>query len=493
MSPLKVLRGRAPSRRDDQGITLVVAMMVMGVVMALSIVVVTVAITTAEQSGRDRQRTVAVNAAEAGVDAAYALIQSSGTSLPCAWPASGTTAVNAAPDVATTRAEITYFKADGTPLGHCPTAADVGADAPATAMVDGFGETNSLAGAPPATRHMQALINVKPIFGDSLNKAIFADGTLTFNNQTTLTGSNGPNADVYTNGNFVCANNQSYAGSVYAQGTVTVQGSCTVAGDIWATGSVSNSSGANGSVGGRVISNSGNISLPGNFDVNGTLLANGTISWSGCGTAGKCFAATNAPAPPVLPFPILRGDAATMAIWTAQGYTVVNHTDCSSVKARIIDTYSKNGYKTVVKTPCAANFSKDKDISLSNDLAIFAYGGFSSAQQVSFESSNASISRVLHWIVPYDAATSRPCTSPGVTTDNQFNFATQVNMLVYSPCDISFSNNADHLGQVIGGSEVSINNQFSMQYREVPVWGIDPTSLPLLSYEIDVVYKRETR
>jgi hypothetical protein len=32
-----------------------------------------------------------------------------------------------------------------------------------------------------------------------------------------------------------------------------------------------------------------------------------------------------------------------------------------------------------------------------------------------------------------------------------------------------------------------------MQFRPVPVWGVDPTSLPLLSYKIDVVYKRETR
>ncbi len=92
---------------------------------------------------------------------------------------------------------------------------------------------------------------------------------------------------------------------------------------------------------------------------------------------------------------------------------------------------------------------------------------------------------------PYDAVT-RPCTT-GITTDNQFNFATQVNMLVYTPCNLSFSNNADHLGQVIGGGQVSINNQFAMQYREVPLFGIDPTSLPLLSYKIDVVYKRETR
>lgn len=492
MSPLRRLRGRAPGPREDHGITLVVAIMVMGVAITLTILVITVAITTANQSGRDRQRTVAIHAAEAGVDAAYAAIQSSGTTLPCAWPATGTSSVSSAPDQVTTRATINYFKADGSAVA-CPIAATTGPSAPTTAVVDGYGETNSLAGAAAATRRMQALINVKPIFGDSLNKAIFSDGTLAISNQTTLTGNDGPNADVYTNGNFACANNQSYAGSVYAQGNITVQGSCTVAGDLWARGSVSNTSGSNGSVGGRVISSTSTISLPSNFDVNGTLLAAGNISWGGCGSTGKCFANTAAATPPDLPFPILRGDAATLAEWTAEGYTVVNHTVCSTVKARIKDTYSKNGYKTLVKTPCAVNFSKDKNISLSNDLAIFAYGGFSSSQQVSFASSNSSIPRVLHWVVPADAVVSRPCSTPGVTTDNQFNFATEVNMLVYSPCNISFSNNADHLGQVIGGSKVNIDNQFSMQYREVPVYGIDPTSLPLLSYEIDVVYKRETR
>ena len=66
-------------------------------------------------------------------------------------------------------------------------------------------------------------------------------------------------------------------------------------------------------------------------------------------------------------------------------------------------------------------------------------------------------------------------------------------MLVYSPCNISFSNNSDHIGQIYDGSAVAINNQFTMKYQPVPVWGIDPASLPLLSYKIDVVYKRETR
>src|SRR5688572_14798536 len=87
--------------RTDAGVTLVIAMMVMGVVSVLSLVVVSAAIKTNQDSGRDRQRTVTVNAAEAGVDAVYASIQSSGTTLPCRWPATGTATMNASPDQAT--------------------------------------------------------------------------------------------------------------------------------------------------------------------------------------------------------------------------------------------------------------------------------------------------------------------------------------------------------------------------------------------------------
>jgi Tfp pilus assembly protein PilX len=476
----------------DSGVTLVIAMMVMGVVSTLSVVVITVAIQANRDSGRDRQRTVTVNAAEAGVDASYAQIQSSGTTLPCRWPASGTSSVKAAPDTATSYATITYFDAAGSPMPCTAGTLNASSVKPATAVVDGYGSAQPLAGRAAQERRVQALVNLTPIYGESLNKAIFADSSLAFNNQTTLVGNSGPDADVYTNGNFVCANNQNFAGSVLAQGSITISGTCTIAGDAWAKADVSNTSGSNGSIGGRVLSSTGNVTLPSNFSVNGTLLAAGTITWGGCSASGKCFPNTSVATPQSFPFPILRGDAATMDKWRDQGYTVYYDNNCATIKSNVINVYAKTGSRTLVNTSCALTFAGDKDIPLSNDLAIFAYGGFSSSQQVSFRSNNATL-RNLHWVVPADATTSRPCTSPGVTTDNQFNFATTVNMLVYSPCNISFANNSDHLGQVFGGSSVAINNQFTMQFRPVPVWGVDPTSLPLLSYKIDIVYKRETR
>lgn len=488
-----MLSRRRGTGSTDAGVTLVIAMMVMGVVSALSVLVVTIAIQANQDSGRDRQRTVTVNAAEAGVDASYAQIQASGTTLPCQWPSSGLASVKAAPDKATSQATISYYTAAGAPMSCTADGTlDATTTKPATAVIDGFGSAQSIAGRTARARHVQALVNLTPVYGESLNKAIFADSSLTFNNQTTLTGFQGPDADVYTNGNFTCSNNQNFAGSVLAQGTITVAGQCTIAGDAWAKLGVSNTSGSSGSIAGRVLSSTGTISLPNNFDVNGTLLAAGNISWGGCSASGKCFPNTTVSAPQAFPFPILRGDEPTLNDWRAVGYTVFYPTNCATVKNDIINIYAKTGSKTLVRTPCQVQFSKDNDIVLNNDLAIFADGGFSSSQQVSFVSNNATV-RNLHWVVPADAVASRPCASPSITTDNQFNFATTVNMLVYSPCNISFSNNSDHLGQVFGGSAVTIDNQFTMQFRPVPVFGVDPTSLPLLSYKIDIAYKRETR
>lgn len=487
------LRVRRP--RGDSGVALMITIAVMIVSMGLVTLVISLAIQENNSSARDRQRTVAVDAAEAGVDASYAMMQTSGTSLACTWPSSGASAVESSPDTATARSTITYFKADGTPLGHCLTSGDVtGPSSTFQALVDGYGVAQGPGGGTTSSnRHMQALVRLTPVYANSVDKAIFANGNLTFNNQTTLTGDgNGANADVYSNSNFVCSNNENFAGSIYTQGSFTVQGGCTVAGDVWARGDVANGSGSNGSIGGRVLSSSGSVTLPSNFNVNGTLLASGSISWSGCSVSGKCFANTSVAAPPAVPFPIMAGNSsAADAEWVAAGYTIFEATNCATVKSDIINVYAKKGSSTLVRTVCPVNFAGDKTIPLSNNLAIYAYGGISSSQQVNFTSSVSGQQRYLYWVVPYDAAPVRPCASPGVTTDNQFNFSTDVNMYIYSPCTISLSNNSSQIGQVYGGSDVSIQNKFTMQFIKVPVFGIDPTSTPVLSYKLDIVYKRE--
>ena len=483
--------------RGDDGVTLVVAMLVMGVTISLSLLVVRVAITTTEASGRDRQRTVAVNAAEAGVDAAYASLQSAGTVLPCSWPNSGTAAVNAAPDLATARATLTYFKADGTALGHCPpTTSDVGANKPVQALVDGYGTTNAIAGGDVRTRHMQALVNLRAVPGAPLDKAIYAQSNIDFENNSTIRGTSAANADIYTNEDFNCANNENFSGSVTALGNITVEGSCTIAGDAFAVGYVQNSGGANGSIGGRAMSSSGLITLPGNFAVNGTLLARTSITWPDCGPPGKCLADVEIAAPPVYTFPaFIKDDEATLNEWRAQGYEVFrDDSDCNGIDERVRDVYAVKPSNTLLLTDCAVAF-KSTTVALSNDLAIFARGGITTQNAVNFKSSSGT-RRTLFWIVPVSATSpqSMPCVAPLVKTQNQFNFEATVKMFIYSPCKIEVSNNSDFLGQIIGGSDVQVNNQFTMTYEQIIVPGFDATSSTVASsYKIDIVYKREMR
>jgi len=66
-------------------------------------------------------------------------------------------------------------------------------------------------------------------------------------------------------------------------------------------------------------------------------------------------------------------------------------------------------------------------------------------------------------------------------------------MLLYSPCNIAFSNNSTHIGQIYGGGDVAIDNKFTLEYQPLPVLGIDPSSQPALGYNPSIVYKRETR
>jgi hypothetical protein len=482
--------------RRDEGNALVIAIMVMAVCTSLALVGIQTALSATRSSGVDRQRLLAINAAEAGVDSAYSAVQRGGLNPPCTISSGN---VRSGPDVASYNTAITYYNFSGGAI-TCSSSAPLG-DTPVRALITSAAVTNTLGGGTTkGARKMEALINLSPVNGNTLDKAIFANGTLSVNNNTTVTGSAGSNADIYSNTSIDCSNHENFAGSVYSQGAVSISNQCTFAGNVWAKTSVTTNSGSNGSIAGFVKASSGVINLSG-VSVSGSLYAGSTISYGPCSTAGKCFPNSSPGDPPSVPFPILRGDATTMSAWQAgsagstppmPAYTIVPDNNCDKVKDNIINIYAKMGSATLVRTTCAVNFSGDKTIKLSNDLAIFANGGFSANNQVGFASSVDNTVRSLYWVVPYDAAT-RPCTSPGITTDQQFSLTDDVMMLLYSPCNIAFSNNSTHIGQIYGGGDVAIDNKFTLEYQPLPVLGIDPSSQPALGYNPSIVYKRETR
>ncbi len=485
-------------RHADQGSTLIVGMMVMAIAAGLSLMVASLAISQNRSTGVDRQRTVAVGAAEGGIDATYAAIQSSALSLPCRWPASGSADMRAFPDPTQVVTTVTYYATAGGPALPCAAGVLTAGSLPTSALITSTATTPALAGnSSRGVRTMQANVNLVPIRGDGFSKAIFGENTIIASNHSDVAGSAGPNANLYTNGNFVCSNNQNYQGAIIApRGSISLDG-CSVATDLWARDGIT---AANGTIGGRVISSSGAVSLTGNTSVGGTVLAAGAISWSGCSAANKCFANQAAAAPPAAyeQFPILRGDTTTLQAWTDAGYTVINDNACgtaASFGAKIKSTYAPLTGKNLVRTTCSVEFANTKDTKFAGDFALFASGsaGISASNQVTLDSTASGAVRNIHLVVPYDAAT-RPCTSPGISTGNNFGSTMAVKLLVYSPCNVSYSNNGvPSQGQVFSGSTVTISNNYSLTFAQLPVFGVDPASQPALSYTVDILYKREVQ
>ncbi|MGH9284558.1 MAG: hypothetical protein ACRD0M_02625, partial [Acidimicrobiales bacterium] len=210
------------SRRDDErGIAMVTAILTSAVVLVLSMVAISLARHSTESTGFDRRRTQAVHAAEAGVNRAMGLIQSSEpAALPCAI---GPEALSSEPPVSYTVA-ITYYTAYPPSAGvelPCPLAPSA---RPAAAHLSATSQT-ATAGSP--SRTVEAQVRLSPIIG-SLRSTIFAESGLAVANRLIVSGNTGPDGDVYTNGDFACANNTTIEGSAVAQGAAALSQSCTV-------------------------------------------------------------------------------------------------------------------------------------------------------------------------------------------------------------------------------------------------------------------------
>ena len=482
-----------PTRRlgDRQaGSTLLIAMMVMGVTMSLSLLVVTVAMRTSTTTGSDRHRLTAVNAAEAGVDAAYAKIQTSGALLPCSWPDFGTTDVKTAPGTTASRATIVYTGASG--ATGCPLPLG---DTPVQAVITGTGTTSEGGG---TTRKMQAEVDIKVVASTGLDKGMFGDRGVTLANNATVTPAAGVRADVYSNGDFSCDSSPTFHGSIIAPyGKITMVNSCAATGDVWASKSVTLSGGK--TIGGRVLSATEGISATSNTVINGTLMARGAIAWAGCTAPAKCIANQSAtPAPPVNTFPEIR--STSIPAWQAApgNFQVVampsgvcGHNAGDWLKARV-GTLTSN---TLYTTNCAVEFRQTQDVPFSRDVAVFAKGGVSTSNQVSLSSTTGTI-RNVYFVQPFDAVGSRPCvTSPVMGPTQQFSSTPQISLLWYSPCNVSYGNQGGSFGQVYSGSTLTTNQQYTLTVREVPVYGITPSATPAstAAYTIDIVYKREVR
>lgn len=500
---------RVRMRQDnpDAGIALVVAVALVGLVTTLMLVMVTYALRETSSTGFDRQRSAAVAAAEGQLDATFAKMQlSSRGSLACgkldAVPSRQS--VNDTMSVVTT---VTYYDAAGAVV-PC---SQKGSVTLVKAKVSSVATSEPLAGKPAASRMFESMVNLRPVYSQASDKAMFGDAGVTHGGSATVTGNGGkPNANTYSNGPVRAWDSCTQHGNLQSQEPILVKGSCTVHGDVHSNkgiimeGSVT--------VHGKVLAHAGNISMGGTAVI-GEARASGNIDWlepNGCSTA-PCVKYTDVAPVARTEFPVINFDRAA---WEAAGYLVVDGlNDCTPGVGGlnepahwVQDNINRVGRaKTVFVTTCQLNFpsSVAPALTLSNDMAIFADRGFTFGNSDVFSATAAKPPFLLHLIQPY-SATARPCTAgltDGITFGNSnviggVDNGQGVNAFIYSACNVELGDSNTFSGQIYSGGVINIRGSLTLHYQTVPVAGVvaaESTVSALVSYKLDVIYKREVR
>jgi hypothetical protein len=278
----------------------------------LAAAVVGIAVTTGNSSGVDRQHTVAIAAAESGIDSVLARMADvtanlAVTPFPCN-PQLPTQEVWSYPDKVNVAVTVVY-KVAATPV-TIPPAADLEVACPASnqtpksATVTAVATlTRAVGTAAAESRTMQATVTITPPTSSTttpptLNHAVFGNASVSLNNAFTLkeSAAGAKDADVHSNGPTACTNGNTVDGDVTSQLDIFFNNTCRVRGNVWAKGSISTSNAlriegdaiAAGSSGTTISTGNGGT-IDGHAMTNGDIAVvnGGTIGGSAVSTAGK--------------------------------------------------------------------------------------------------------------------------------------------------------------------------------------------------------------
>jgi Tfp pilus assembly protein PilX len=487
---------------DEQGVALIMALMVTFVVLLLSVYVLTQATHNQAQGAYDRKRLTAETAAEAGLNWFFNNVQKS--------PASSTTTLQTTPYTASVISGPNSVSFTATPTYYSDTTG-------LTAFSGTLSANNypksvkvvSIGTASDGTeRQMETFMVLHPVYG-GYDSAMIANASTTFVNNFTVSGNSGNDGDiVILNGNYTSpSGNQTIHGSIYVAssgGTATLSTSLHVYGSVWASGSVAiNHSQA--LVDGDVKSTAGSVTVSPGTVSGGAYYCTGSAPSN---VAGSKIQTCSLGPPPSTAFPQVQWD---QNAWESLGYYVVTFSDpataCtdaqSYVEGNAAGTYKGGagvpaGYTGVVvriTQNCTYGVSNNQTISLGSNLAIVTDGGISLSQKSTWI--GVASQRNLHFIHVWPSSGTYACAAGNpnnvydlgdVALGNNTSFNNLVNTSVYSACEaVMNNNNTTFYGQVIG-STMSIGNQFSMIYRPVLIPGAKVTG-----FKEDIAYIREVR
>jgi hypothetical protein len=484
-------------RNEEDGVAMVLSLMVSFVILLLSTAVVAQSLHTLDTSGYDRRRLQSVSAAEAGIDSFYTYFQTKTLSSMVTDCDSAThqkivrtATLQSSPATATYTATATFWSKDATTGGlgtqmNCNAFSDN--SYPSYALLTSVGQVGST-----TPRTMQSAVRLTPI-RSGYGGAILSNAGTSLGNHFDVYGQAGNDGDVYVlNGDLVVSNNPTIRGNVYVpNGAATIGNGATITGDLWARDAVTVNTPA--VVQGNAYSSTtvNPYSIAGTGTIQGNATTSGAIRPAGSPgltVGGTRSPGTNPGTTPTQTFPTITYVASD---WSDVGYgTVYMASSCADAYTWIRTVWT--GASAVLRitspaTACTFANGNNHTIDVKGNLAIISDWGFNLSQMSNWNGS--STKKNLYFISTSPAGScpaSNLSTTKNITVGNNTNFNTFVNVFFYTPCTATVSNQNNFSGQVIA-TNVSISNNFTMTYYPVLVPGVGSIS----GFKQDIAYVRE--
>ena len=307
------LRGRTMSRivsrpRGEDGMAMVLTIGLMMLTAIIAATLLTTTVFSTSNTSATRVDVESIAAAEAGIEATMVSLQA-GT-ITCDASLTSLASPNPALDYQVT---VTHK-----PAGSAVWLPGCAVDADAIRLVSvASAQSVATGGNQRGNEATAELLMERPNPQPFFTQAIFGDVQTTINTALTLTPTDpGQDANIFTNGDYICSSNSVIDGSVYARGNGTFSsapctvdgdvyiggnftcgGGLTIGGDLYVQGSITLSSGSckiNGNVwsgGGTSIPNGGtpiggNLYVRGNYSTSGLASIGGAIRVRGSFTGG---------------------------------------------------------------------------------------------------------------------------------------------------------------------------------------------------------------
>jgi len=424
-------------RRDERGMTIVLALVVCLVVFTLGATWVGISMHQVDGSGRDKLREAARNAAEAGLNEAMSRL-----SADASWTGeTGRTLPGA-------EFEVSVL------------ATSVDPDDPGRYIV-AKGYAPSKASPLRVAKRLEQQIELLPT--SSFSYALFsAPGGVGGVNKPTITG------DIYSATDVSLSNYATVTGSVTSLGNVTTSNNTSIAGDVRAAGNVTLDN-AQTTVMGNVYAG-GNVSITGH--VKGSVQAGGTIT---LGPSGKVDGSVSANSPPPPP----AAQTLPTFTWDPANYptqTVTTYTDANAFANYWQPNMNALHNVHYVRCPsngvnCAVSFgnSPPGKLNLTGDMTIVAEGPITISKDIS-----SSVPVTLTIVSLCGAPTppgQNPCSGPGITMTGQVTVPDNVKLVLFAPYAGVRFKNLKHFSGTVYASSIQLDQQFQLTFQPVQVPG----------------------